>query len=132
MTPLETVQRFVEHINHHDIAAATSVMTPDHRFIDSLGSVVAGRDQVRDAWQRYFGMVPDYRIAVEHSFTDGPTVVVLGTASGTYRPDGTGDSANTWQTPAAWRSVVRGGLVAEWQVYADNEPMRQQMRRASV
>jgi len=37
---------------------------------------------------------------------------------------------NRWETPAAWRVVVEDGLVAEWRVYSDNEPMRERMRRA--
>jgi hypothetical protein len=35
---------------------------------------------------------------------------------------------NRWETPAAWRAVVVDGLVAEWRVYTDNEPMRERMR----
>jgi hypothetical protein len=30
------------------------------------------------------------------------------------------------------RALVRDGQIAEWQVYADNEPIREQMRAASV
>jgi hypothetical protein len=30
------------------------------------------------------------------------------------------------------RAIIRDGQVAEWQVYADNEPIREQMRAASV
>jgi hypothetical protein len=37
--------------------------------------------------------------------------------------------ADGWQTPAAWHAVVRDGLIAEWQVYADNKPIRQRMRQ---
>jgi len=34
-------------------------------------------------------------------------------------------------TPAALRALMRGTLVAEWQVYADNEPIRRCMQRAA-
>jgi len=33
-----------------------------------------------------------------------------------------------WTVPTAWRAVVRNGQVAEWQVYADNEPLRASLR----
>jgi hypothetical protein len=33
-----------------------------------------------------------------------------------------------WKVPAAWRAVVRDGLIAEWQVYVDNEPLRASLR----
>jgi hypothetical protein len=36
---------------------------------------------------------------------------------------------NHWTTPAAWRASIRDGLIAEWRVYADNEPIRQIMRQ---
>jgi hypothetical protein len=75
-------------------------------------------------------MVPDYSIVVEETFWDGPVVVMLGKARGTYSTDGELKAENRWETPAAWRAVVEGGLVAEWRVYADNEPMRKLMRQA--
>jgi hypothetical protein len=58
---------------------------------------------------------------------------MLGVARGTYSPDGQLRAENRWETPAAWRALVEygpaeDGLVAEWRVYADNEPMRRLMR----
>ncbi len=29
-----------------------------------------------------------------------------------------------WKTPASSRAVVKGGKIAQWQVFADNEPIR--------
>ncbi|MBI4503762.1 MAG: nuclear transport factor 2 family protein [Gemmatimonadetes bacterium] len=132
MTPLETVQRFVSSINAHDIAALSALVTRDHRFVDSLGAVVAGREAMREGWRRYFQMVPDYHIEVTRSFADGLEVVLLGSAGGTYCRDGRPSSTGPWRIPAAWRAAVRAGLVAEWQVFADNDPIRQQMARAST
>jgi RimJ/RimL family protein N-acetyltransferase len=34
---------------------------------------------------------------------------------------------NRWTLPAAWRARVDAGLVSHWQIYADNEPVRQLM-----
>ena len=104
-------------------------MTEDHVFIDSLGTRVTGRQQMQKAWQGYFSMVPDYSITVDETFSEGPVVVMLGAAQGTYSSWGTLRPENRWQTPAAWRAVVRGPLIAEWRVYADNEPIRQIMAR---
>jgi ketosteroid isomerase-like protein len=130
MTPLETVQRFVNCINARDFVGLTAMMTPDHQFVDSLGNVVTGRESMREGWRQYFRMVPDYHIDVTRSFGDGPEVVLLGSARGTYSRDGRLDAADAWQTPAAWHAIVRDGLVAKWQVFADNEPIRERMRRA--
>jgi uncharacterized protein (TIGR02246 family) len=127
----EVVARaFVEAINRQDVEGLAGLMTPGHRFVDSLGNVVEGREKMRAGWAGYFRMVPDYSIVVEETFWDGPVVVMLGKARGTYSTDGELKAENRWETPAAWRAVVEGGLVAEWRVYADNEPMRKLMRQA--
>jgi limonene-1,2-epoxide hydrolase len=142
----EVVARaFANAINRQDVEGLTDLMTPGHRFVDSLGGVTEGREKMRAAWIGYFRMVPDYSIVVEETYGDGPVVVMLGKAGGTYchpsdedlspgtprKPfDGQLKAENRWETPAAWRAVVEGGLVAEWRVYADNEPMRERMRRA--
>jgi ketosteroid isomerase-like protein len=73
-------------------------------------------------------MVPDYTIAVEETYCDGPVVVMLGAAQGTYAGGGKADE-NRWETPVALRAFVEEGKVAEWRVYADNEPMRRLMAR---
>ncbi len=33
-----------------------------------------------------------------------------------------------WETPIACCAQVRDGQIAEWRVYADNEPLRQLMK----
>jgi hypothetical protein len=76
--------------------------------------------------------VPDYRIDVDRVLVDGPHVVLLGVAHGTYSADGTLQAENAWSTPAALRALIHDGLVAEWQVYADNEPIRRRMAGASA
>ncbi len=126
---IDAVLRFASAINAHDVDAICALMTEDHHFIDSLGETVSGRETLRSAWKSYFGMVPDYAIRIESSLQDGESVVLLGEASGSFHPDGGSVSAGRWSTPAAWRVRIRGGAVAEWRVYADNEPLRRLMRR---
>ena len=129
MSPAEIVQHFIDQINVHDVDGLSVLLTPDHRFIDSLGSVVVGRETMREGWRQYFQMVPDYHIEITRSFTDDGEVALLGSAGGTYARNMQMKPADAWQTPAAWHAVVRDGLIAEWQVYADNEPIRQRMRQ---
>jgi len=125
----ETVARaFVRAINRQDVDGLAALMTPEYRFIDSLGNVVEGREKMRAAWVAYFRMVPDYSIAVEESYGDGPVVVMLGMVQGTYTSDGELKAENRWETPAALRAVIENGLVAEWRVYADNKPLWLRMR----
>ncbi|MGA2833537.1 MAG: nuclear transport factor 2 family protein [Terracidiphilus sp.] len=119
---------FVRAINRQDVEALAELMAPEHRFIDSLGTVSEGREKMRAAWTAYFRLVPDYAIAVEETLCDGPVVVMLGVARGTYSPDGQLRKENQWETPAALRALIEDGKVVEWRVYADNEPIRQKMK----
>jgi ketosteroid isomerase-like protein len=120
---------FARAISRQDVDALVELMTPEHRFIDSLGGVTEGRDTMRAGWAGYFRMVPDYAIEIEETFCDGPVVVMLGVVGGTYAADGRLSEENRWQTPAVLRAVIEDGKVAEWRVYADNEPMRRLMAK---
>jgi ketosteroid isomerase-like protein len=126
-TAESAAQAFVRAINRQDADRLAELMTPAHRFIDSLGNVVEGREKMRAGWKGYFRMVPDYSIAVEEFYPSDPVVVMLGMAAGTYTRDGMLQPENRWQTPIAIRVLVENGLVAEWRVYADNEPIRKLM-----
>ena len=127
-SPEEAAAFFVEAINAHDPRRIVDLMTPDGVFVDSLG-VSFGIEGLLEAWGEYFRMVPDYSIAVEETVSRGELVVLLGTAEGTYAPDGVLRTASRFKVHAAWRAVVRGGSVATWQVYADNKPVYDLMRR---
>ena len=122
-------QAFVDAINHQSVEKIAALMTEDHVFVDSLGTRVEGKQRMKAGWEGYFRMVPDYTMVIDETLVDGAMVVMLGTAQGTYstacglRPE------NKWSTPAAWRGLIRGSLVAEWRIYADNEPIRQIMAR---
>jgi ketosteroid isomerase-like protein len=103
-------------INGHDVSALAALMAADFAFIDSLGNRVSGAPTMEAGWRGYFAMCPDYWIRADHRMGNGDTLLVAGEAGGTI--DG-----EPWRTPAAWRFVVRGAQVAEWQVFADNKPV---------
>ncbi|HEX3094516.1 MAG TPA: nuclear transport factor 2 family protein [Candidatus Angelobacter sp.] len=130
--PIEVVLRFERLINAGNVEDICSWMTADGEFIDSLGNRIQGTEKLRTAWRGYFNMVPDYSIAHSEIFADGNTVAVFGSAQGTFSRDGQLAKENFWKTPAAWRAVVKDGKIAVWQVYADNEPIRAIMRKASA
>ena len=129
-SPAETVLAFIQAINRHEIGTLTNLMTPDHEFVDSLGVVARGIDTMRQAWIAYFFMIPDYSIEVTGLFSEGTSVVVTGKASGTVAVRGKLPSANAWEIPMAAQAEVRDGRVARWQVFADNDPVRQILNRA--
>jgi hypothetical protein len=93
--------------------------------------VTEGREKMRVAWAKYFRMVPDFTVAIEETFCDGPVVAMLGMAQGTYAPHGHLKPENRWTTPAAFRSFIQDQKVAEWRVYCDNEPIRQRMAKST-
>jgi len=124
-------ERFVDRINAHDVEGLVSLMSVDHVFIDSLGNKFT-RPAIEAGWRQYFATVPDYWVRVDRVIDDEPTMVLIGAAGGTYVANGDSiRSENKWETPAVWRAVVREGKVSEWQIFADNEPMRAKMRKAS-
>lgn len=135
MTSLDVAEQFVAAINAHDVERLASLMTADHRFIDSLGTIMEGRDVMLEGWKFYFEMVGDYALEISGFFAaknGGDEILLVGMASGSYWSNGEKRPNSSWRTPAALRAVVSEGQVAEWQVYADNEPLREQMRAAST
>jgi uncharacterized protein (TIGR02246 family) len=124
-------QAFVRAINRQDVDALAELMTNEHRFIDSLGNAVDGREKMRAGWARYFALAPDFTVVIEETFCDGPVVVMLGMAQGTYSADGKLRPENRWTTPAAFRAFIEDQKVAEWRVYCDNEPIRQRIAKSS-
>ncbi|HLE37051.1 MAG TPA: nuclear transport factor 2 family protein [Candidatus Acidoferrales bacterium] len=125
--PTEVVLAFMERINAADVEGICALMTEDHLFVDALGARVEGREKMRQAWTAYFSWIPDYKVSHEEILPKGNLVAVFGTARGTYAADGKLRKENQWEIPAAWLAVVREGLVAQWRVYADNQPVRKLM-----
>ena len=125
---MDAVRAFVRAINSGDPEQIGLRMSEDHLFTDSLGRKIRGREKMRRAWAGYFLLFPDYRIVVVQALENRNVIGLFGLAEGTYAPGGKVRRANHWELPGAWRAVVRDGLVAEWQVYADNTPVLQIMK----
>ena len=123
-SPVRIARRYVAAINRHDLDALTGLLPAHHRFVDSLGTFVEGREAMRQGWEAYFAMFPDYRIEIRGVAADGATVLLTGFARGTFAAGLQPPPERRWRIPAAWRCRVVRGRVAEWQVYADNDPVR--------
>jgi uncharacterized protein (TIGR02246 family) len=118
------VDEFIQQINSRNATGLSRLMTDDHLFVDSVGNTVQGKAEMRKAWVAYFYMIPDFTVTIREKFLKGNTVALFGIARGTYSSGGKLLERNRWEMPAAWKAVVREGLIAEWHVYADNEPVR--------
>lgn len=130
--PLEVAMEFIKRINTGDVNSLCQLMTEGHIFQDALGKRFMGRETMRQGWTAYFRTVPDYKVRAEEFFQTKNTLAIFGVASGTCAGNSDGNGATApvdkfWQVPAAWRAVVHGGLIAEWRVYADNQPLRKLM-----
>lgn len=116
--PQTVVGNFIARVNARDARGLVALCTPAHVFVDSLGSRLSDLASLERGWAGYFSLFPDYRIEVERMISDGELVLLHGWACATYSKTG-----RSWRIPAAWRAVVAGELIAEWQVYADNKPV---------
>jgi ketosteroid isomerase-like protein len=123
----DVAMAFVTKINEHDLDGLVVLMTPDHVFVDALDNTFRGADQMRQGWKGYFAMFPDYAIEVMDELNHGNLVAMFGKARGTFAVNGKLPRENFWEIPAAWKAVVKDGLIAEWRVYCDNDPARKIM-----
>jgi len=129
--PVAVVLAFLEAINAHDVEKLYSLMSDEHTFVDGLGNKMSGKESMRKAWAGYFQLFPDYRVSHEEIFAQGEIVAAFGSAEGTYAAKGELRAENHWRVPAAWKAVVRHGLLTEWRVYTDNQPARKIMGQAT-
>jgi len=121
---VDVALQFVEAICSHDVERILSLVTDDHVLIDSGGQDLQGKKIIGGAWTAYFLAFPDYHILVSEIIDQGAVVALFGTASATFSVEGRLLPENSWAIPACWKAVIEGARVAEWQVYADNEPVR--------
>jgi uncharacterized protein (TIGR02246 family) len=116
---VNVVKAFIAAINRRNPAEIAALMTEDHIFVDSGGSIQSGRENMTAGWKEYFRMFPDYQIHVERMLADKDLVAVFGSASGTYNGKRGLVPENRIEMPAAWKALVENGKVKRWQVYAD-------------
>jgi ketosteroid isomerase-like protein len=124
---IKTFLAFVKTINEHNVDGLVELMSKDHLFIDSLGKRVRGKETMYAAWKGYFALFPDYKIICTEIFQKDDIIAALGSARGTYLSDGKLLKDRSWRIPAAWRARIRNNKIKEWQVFADNEPVRRIM-----
>jgi len=60
----QIIKEFVEAINDHNVDKICSLITDEHKFIDSQGNVTLGKEQMRAGWIGYFQLFPDYKIEI--------------------------------------------------------------------
>ena len=125
----QLVYSFIDAINEHNVNKLCSLMTDDHKFVDSQGNEAVGKEKMRGGWIGYFQLFPDYKIEVTEIFTNDNIVAAFGFASGTLQ--GLKEQKeNYWRLPAAWKVIIRNDKIQLWQVYADSKIPYDIMERA--
>ena len=121
---IEIIREFIESINTANIEKLSYLMSDDHEFIDSRGICMNGKDNMKKAWESYFNLFPDYKIKITDTIHADSYILLLGYASGTFKPDNAeADIKNHWKVPATWKAIVKDDKIQQWQVYADNSPV---------
>ncbi len=120
---LRLVNEFIAAINARDLKRLAQLMTKDHSFVDATGAVHGGRETMTASWKSYFEKFPKYKIDVETTLSKGGVVAAFGWVSGSAPADARTGRSRSWRVPAAWRAVVKGSAISEWQVCCDLEPM---------
>lgn len=142
MNNKEIVLDFIKAVNEHNVDKICCLMCDDHKFIDSHGNEVTGRETMRNGWNGYFSMFPDYNIEItdifekrestwlsakgkfsmmQNDFVRYDFIVAFGFASGTYNGSKTDDGKNHFHLPASWKAMLEGGKIKLWQVYCDTK-----------
>jgi ketosteroid isomerase-like protein len=118
MSDKEIVLAFVKAINDHDVDKIYNLMSDDHIFIDGSGGTLVGKIEMKEGWQNYYQMFPDYSIQITDVIKDNSIIGLFGYASASYMiiKDKTN---NFWKTTASWKAIVENNKIKHWQVYCD-------------
>jgi ketosteroid isomerase-like protein len=117
MTDKEIVLAFVNAINDHDVDKIYDLMSDDHIFIDGSGGQHIGKIGMKEGWQNYYQLFPDYIIQITDVVDNKSIIGLFGYASGSYKF--IKNETNFWKTTAAWKAIVRNKKIMHWQVYCD-------------
>jgi len=111
--------RFVKAINDHDVDEIINLMSGDHIFIDALDNKSVGKKGMKDGWNGYYELFPDYQIEISDITENVSTIGLFGYVSATYKNLTNKLNSNFWRIPASWKAIVENNKIKHWQVYCD-------------
>ena len=109
MTDKEIVLAFVKAINDHDVDKIYNFMTDGHIFIDGSGGQHIGKIGMKEGWQNYYLLFPDYSIQITDVIEDNSIIGLFGYASGSYKSIKI--ETNFWKTTASWKAIVKNNKI---------------------
>jgi ketosteroid isomerase-like protein len=119
MTNTEIVNSFIQAINDHDVDKIYNLMSDDHIFVDGYGDKHVGKTGMKEGWQQYYKMFPDYKVEIKDVTKNESIIGLFGYASATYKNIKEERNSNYWKTTAAWKAIVENKKIKYWQVFCD-------------
>jgi len=119
MNNKEIVNSFIKAINDHDVNMIYDLMSEDHIFVDGSGAKQVGRTKMKEGWQKYYEIFPDYNVEIANILVDDSIIGLFGYASGTYMNLINNSNSNFWRIPASWKAIIENNKIKHWQVYYD-------------
>jgi ketosteroid isomerase-like protein len=113
------VIKFVKAINDHNVHKIVNLISEDHIFIDAKGNKSVGKKGMKEGWQGYFELFPDYQIEISEITENESIIGLFGYAKATYKNLINNLNSNSWRIPASWKAIVENNKVKHWQVYCD-------------
>jgi len=113
------VIRFVKAINDHDVDEIINLMSEDHIFIDAKDNKSVGKKGMKEEWEGYYELFPDYQIEISDIIENVSTIGLFGYVSATYKNLTNKLNSNFWRIPASWKAIVKNNKIKHWQVYCD-------------
>jgi ketosteroid isomerase-like protein len=111
--------RFVKAINDHDVDEIINLMSEDHIFIDAKDNKSVGKKGMKEGWEGYYELFPDYQIEISDITENVSTIGLFGYSSATYKNITNKLNSNFWRIPASWKAIVENNKIKHWQVYCD-------------
>jgi hypothetical protein len=113
------VNGFVKAINDHDVNEIVKLMSEDHIFIDAMDNKSVGKKGMKEAWEGYYELFPDYQIEISDITGNESVIGLFGYVNATYKNLTNDLNSNFWRIPASWKAIVENNKIKHWQVYCD-------------
>ena len=116
---IDIIIRFVDAINDHNVDEIINLMSEDHVFVDAYGDTHIGKKGMKEGWNGYYELFPDYKIEILEIIEKDSTIGLFGFANATYKNIKDESNSNFWRIPASWKAIVENNKIKHWQVYCD-------------
>ena len=122
------VQKIIKAVNRHDVDAEMEYMAEDMTYVnDSVGT--SDKNGFRDALVMFYAAFPDVKYQVNQMVSEGDTVVVELTVTGTHKGEflGVPPTSKKINTHLAVVMELEAGKVKRWRTYTDTATLMRQL-----